>query len=86
MTEADAGRLAGRYRRELRETSSRQHDHVLYTRADFNSEERQRRNALYVMVVEGGLGVCKRCGAAEIELEKWPTCAAYRARDKGEDQ
>lgn len=52
--------------------------HVLYTPADFNSEERQRRNQLYVLVVEGGLDVCKQCGASEIELDRWPTCSDYR--------
>jgi hypothetical protein len=62
------------------------HQHLLYNSADFNSEERQRRNALYVAVVEGGLGVCKRCGAGENELETWVTCTAYRAAQRGEDQ
>lgn len=56
--------------------------HELYKPEDFNSEERQRRNRLYVMVVEGGLAICKRCGAAEVEIETWPTCAGYRAAQK----
>lgn len=77
MSEADMGRLADSYRRELA-LDKGLNQHELYAPADFNSDERQRRNALYVAVVEGGLGVCKRCGAAEVELETWVTCQAYR--------
>ena len=56
--------------------------HVLYTPQDFTSEEYHRRNKLAIMVIDGGLGICKRCGAGEIELETWPTCAAYREAQK----
>lgn len=56
--------------------------HVLYKPADFTEEEYKRRNQLAVMVIDGGLGICKRCGAGEIELETWVTCETYRARNK----
>lgn len=56
--------------------------HELYEPKDFTNEEYQRRNVLAVMVIDGGLGVCKRCGATEIELETWVTCQAYRAHMK----
>lgn len=44
--------------------------HDLYTPADFTTEELDRLNSLAIAVVEGGLGVCKRCGKAEAELEE----------------
>ena len=44
--------------------------HVLYTAADFTNEEIERGGALVNAVIDGGLGVCKKCGAAEIELDK----------------
>ena len=52
--------------------------HVLYEPKDFTREEAERRNALYIVVVEQGLGVCKQCGAGESELDDYPTCAEYR--------
>lgn len=55
------------------------HQHELYQPKDFTEEEYQRRNQLAVMVIDGGLGICKRCGAGEVELETWVTCEAYRA-------
>lgn len=76
MSEADMGRLAQRYRRELLQDGPLPHE--LYQASDFNSDERQRRNRLYVMVVEGGLSICKRCGAGEADLATWPTCQAFR--------
>lgn len=53
-------------------------NHVLYEPSDFTAEEIQRRNSLAIMVVEGGLGICSRCGASEAELEESPSCHAYR--------
>lgn len=58
--------------------------HELYTTADFTEEEYQRRNQLAVMVIDGGLGICKRCGAGESELDDWPTCQAYRQHCRDE--
>lgn len=58
------------------------HQHELYEPKDFTSDEYARRNVLAVMVIDGGLGVCKKCGAAEIELETWVTCQAYRAHSR----
>ena len=59
--------------------------HLLYTSADFTREEADQRNALYVHVVEGGLSVCKVCGAAEIELSEM-TCADRQAAKKRDGQ
>lgn len=56
--------------------------HLLYTAEDFTNEELDRRNQLAVLVVEGGLGVCKKCGAAEVELDDYKTCEAYRSRPR----
>jgi hypothetical protein len=54
--------------------------HELYGPGDFTAEELlYSRNLLAVLVVDGGLSVCKRCGAAEAELDDHPTCEAYRA-------
>lgn len=53
--------------------------HELYTDTDFNDEERESRNQLYVNVVEGGLGVCKKCGAAEQDLLDFDNCTDYIA-------
>lgn len=58
--------------------------HILYEPKDFTQAEHERRNVLAVMVIDGGLGVCKQCGAAERELDDWPTCEAYRAHRRGE--
>jgi late competence protein required for DNA uptake (superfamily II DNA/RNA helicase) len=49
--------------------------HELYTSKDFTDEEYERRNQLATMVIDGGLAICKRCGAREIELDQYPTCA-----------
>ncbi len=58
------------------------HSHTLYKSKDFTNEEYERRNRLAVAVIDGGLSVCKYCGAAEMEISTWKSCAAYRARDK----
>lgn len=44
--------------------------HTLYESSDFTDEEYARRNQLAVMVIDGGLGVCKNCGACERELDE----------------
>jgi hypothetical protein len=36
------------------------------------------------LTCDGGLGICRLCGAAEHELEVWPTCEAFRNRPVGE--
>lgn len=43
--------------------------HDFYEAKDFTSEEYDRRNQLAVMVIDGGLAVCKRCGELEGGLE-----------------
>lgn len=53
--------------------------HKLYTPDDFTQEERERRNAIYVAVVEGGLRFCKQCGATESELDGFLSCAEFDA-------
>jgi len=58
--------------------------HVLYEPEDFTQAEYERRNVIAVMVIDGGLGVCKRCGASEYELKRWPTCEAYHAKTRAE--
>lgn len=52
--------------------------HELYGPEDFTPEELDRRNALATAVTEGGLRVCRRCGASEAELDDHPTCKRYR--------
>ena len=59
--------------------------HTLYEPSDFTTEELDRRNALAVAVCEGGLGVCKVCGATEAELNNHPNCASYRTHRGKED-
>jgi len=56
--------------------------HVFSTAADFTDEEIDRENVIAKLVIEGGLQICKRCGAAEIELDQYPTCAEYRRRPR----
>lgn len=58
--------------------------HELYIPADFTNEEIDRRNQLAVMVIDGGLGICKKCGAGEAELEAYKDCASYREARKRE--
>lgn len=41
--------------------------HILYTSKDFKNEEESQ---LADMVINGGLGICKLCGKAEIELSE----------------
>lgn len=47
--------------------------HDLYTPADFTNEEHER-SQLAKMVIDGGLGICKRCGAGEAQLDEFATC------------
>jgi len=56
--------------------------HTLYEPGDFTNEDMDRRNQLAIAVVEGGLGVCKRCAACEAELDDF-SCAEYQARKPG---
>ena len=42
--------------------------HELYKDSDFTSEEYDRRNTLAIMVIDGGLSICKKCGEAEAGL------------------
>ena len=53
--------------------------HECYTPSDF-SEEKGEPSQLAIVVCEWGLGVCKHCGAAEIQLTEWPTCEEYKNR------
>lgn len=59
--------------------------HDLYGPEDFTQEELDNRQ-LARLVVLGGLGICKRCKAAECELDDYPTCAAYNASKEGSAQ
>lgn len=54
--------------------------HELYEPKDFTNEEVER-NSLAKMVVIGGLGICKKCGAGESELDDWPTCTEFKSRN-----
>lgn len=58
--------------------------HELYKASDFTAEEIDRGNQLAKAVCEGGLGVCKRCGAAEIELDQFKTCEEFNANKRNE--
>jgi hypothetical protein len=62
-------------------------EHTLYTPADFTSEQCCPIDGLQIarLVVEGGLGICKKCGAAEIQLDEFRTCEEFDAH-KLEDQ
>jgi hypothetical protein len=57
-------------------------EHELYTNEDFTQEEYEQGNRLAVYVIDGGLGICKKCGAGEVQLEQYPTCTDYKARPK----
>ncbi len=54
--------------------------HDLHTPADFTNEETET-SSLAKVVVSGGLGICKRCGAGEADLDDYPTCADYESRE-----
>ena len=54
--------------------------HVLYTPGDFTNAEYESGSGLARMVIDGGLEVCKKCGAGEAELTDYRTCTAYRER------
>lgn len=68
--------------REKYRSPEPRNQHILYTPADFTGEEMDRRNALAVAVIESGLGICKRCGAAGIDLETWVACETFRAHQR----
>lgn len=53
--------------------------HEFYTAADFDQRERETRNVIYVMVVEGGQHICKRCGASGHLAAAHPSCAEYNS-------
>ena len=50
--------------------------HTLYRSSDFTNEELER-SPVARMVADGGLGLCKSCGAGEIELDQFATCKDY---------
>lgn len=54
--------------------------HALYKPSDFTDQEYYEGNGLAKMVIDGGLGICKNCGACEIELDQYPSCADFRDR------
>lgn len=58
--------------------------HEFYTSEDFTNEEYEFSNVIAKMVIDGGLQICKKCGAAEIELEQYETCEAFHNRPHGE--
>lgn len=55
--------------------------HTLYKPADFTNEEHER-SSLARAVIDGGLGVCKQCGAGEIELDEFATCREYNDHNR----
>lgn len=56
-------------------------EHVLYVNEDFDhSDDNVIDSCTYKAVVEGGLGVCKHCGAYESGLDEYPTCEEWRNR------
>lgn len=52
--------------------------HRLYEPKDFTSEQYYEDKGVAVLVIDGGLGICKVCGAAESQLADWPTCQEFR--------
>lgn len=52
--------------------------HNLYKPKDFTAEQIDRREKVAIMVVEGGLEICKDCGAGEMDLDGYDTCEEYR--------
>ena len=54
------------------------HPHILFTSKDFTSKEYSRGNIIAKSVIDGGLKICKCCGAAEVDLEKYPSCQSFR--------
>ena len=54
--------------------------HVLYDASDFTDEEYYSGNTIAVLVIDGGLSVCKLCGAAYL----WPKAhESTSALDRG---
>lgn len=60
-------------------TSTTNSSHDLYRPGDFTNEEWDTPCSVARMVIDGGIGICKVCGAAESELQDFPTCVEYRA-------
>lgn len=55
-------------------------EHVLITPETCNCDWRD--DGPPCPICDGGLGQCKHCGAAEIELEDYPTCEEFEAKKK----
>ena len=60
--------------------------HILYRADDFTHEEIERKNKLAVAVIEGGLSVCKRCGAVESDVFDFGTCKEYTDHKRKENE
>lgn len=54
--------------------------HTLCQPGDFTNQEYFEDIGVARLVIDGGLGICKNCGAGESELEDYQTCDAYRGR------
>lgn len=52
--------------------------HVSYVDSDFTNKEIEDGNIMSKLVIEDGLSICKKCGAAELDLETFPSCELYR--------
>lgn len=52
--------------------------HELHTPSDFTNEDMDKRCPTALAVCDGGLYVCKECGAAEQDLVDHPTCEQYK--------
>ena len=53
-------------------------DHVLWTIHDFSGGDPfEEPSQLEKMVCEGGLEICRFCGAGELQLDDNPTCEGH---------
>ena len=55
--------------------------HILYEPKDFAQLQVDQSIVLARLVLDGGLSICKLCGAGEVELDDYPTCEEYGNRD-----
>ena len=53
-------------------------DHKLYESRDFTQKEYEEGSGFARLIIDGGLAVCKVCGAAEIELDE--SCKTRQAQ------
>ena len=51
--------------------------HNLLRPEDFTNEDYVEDRSVARLVVDGGLGICRRCGAGESQLDDFPNCEAF---------